>query len=195
MKTGTKLLIAGGVFLFFGNQLLELLGRIGKGGKGGGSGSGSGSGSGGSGQWPNGLPGPGSARGDRNNNPLNLVKSGTAWKNKIPHSQNSDGKFEQFTNRIWGIRAAILNMRTRINGGANTIDKLITVWTSGEPRNDQVNYINYVSEVSGIPKDRVISFNRNDVIRLIQPMALYENGPSKAVGISTEDFNAAWNLI
>jgi len=39
-------------------------------------------------------------RGLRNNNPGNLEKRSTPWQGKVPHSQNTDGRFEQFESML-----------------------------------------------------------------------------------------------
>jgi hypothetical protein len=112
---------------------------------------------------------------------------------------NTDGTFEQFDNRIYGIRAAIKNLRSYFNSGANTIDSIIERWTSGDPdRVGRENYKKYVSRVSGEPRDRPLSWNFENAISMIQPMALWENGLTSgngSGGITVEDFTTAWNLI
>ncbi|WP_051605771.1 hypothetical protein [Polaribacter sp. Hel_I_88] len=50
-------------------------------------------------------------RGLRNNNPGNIEKSNSSWRGKVPHDQNTDGRFEQFQDfegipaMTWGVRA------------------------------------------------------------------------------------------
>ena len=70
------------------------------------------------------LRGKTNIRGLRNNNPGNLEKRTTPWQGKVPHSKNTDGRFEQFESIEMGLRALMINARTLINRGKNTIEKL-----------------------------------------------------------------------
>src|ERR1700741_2538170 len=52
------------------------------------------------------APNPGATnRGLKNNNPGNIHITSQSWKGKIPKTLNTDGSFEQFTEKHWGVRA------------------------------------------------------------------------------------------
>ena len=51
-------------------------------------------------------------RGIRNNNPLNIkfVKR-NKWTGRVPEEQKTDPLFEEFTDMVYGLRAAIVLLR------------------------------------------------------------------------------------
>lgn len=82
------------------------------------------------------------SRGIRNNNPLN-IRRGEAWQGLSEKQQ--DPSFCQFENEVYGIRAAIIIMRTyyyRYN--LSTIEQVITRWAPPEDHNNTEAYINFV---------------------------------------------------
>ncbi len=79
-----------------------------------------------------------SARGYRNNNPLNLRLSSNRWKGKVPASENTDGAFEQFTTMAYGFRAALKNLQSYIDKyHCDTIQSIVTKWV---PASDATTY-------------------------------------------------------
>lgn len=120
-------------------------------------------------------------RGYRNNNPLNIRISNTAWFKKIPLSRNSDGEFEQFEGMKYGYRAALLNVRTQVNRGNDTIRKLIQVWAPDSDGNNSSRYIERICESTGYTPDTVIDpSNRTMMENLVRAMSIVENGPTPA---------------
>ena len=114
----------------------------------------------------------GSARGWRNHNPLNIVKTSDNWIGKI--TPNTDGKFEQFISNIYGYRAACVLLRNYISKGYNTISKIVDRW-SGKSNNTA--YINYVVKETGIPADQVIGRDDwNEITDIMYAMNLFECG-------------------
>lgn len=113
-------------------------------------------------------------RGIRNNNPGNLVITGDAWKGKVPVSQNTDGKFEQFTQPLWGIRAMFIDVRGDIEkDGLNTIRKLITEYAP-QFENNTAAYIQSVVNQVGIgPDARILPVHYLNVLKAI---IRHENG-------------------
>lgn len=113
-------------------------------------------------------------RGIRNNNPGNLVITEIKWNGKVPFSENTDGKFEQFVGPVWGIRAMFMDVRGDIEkDGLDTIRKLITEYAP--PReNNTAAYISSVSKTLGIgPDDRIMPAHYH---KLLQAIILHENG-------------------
>lgn len=96
------------------------------------------------------------SRGVRNNNPGNLVITSSAWIGKIAKSGNTDGRFEQFTEVKYGIRAMIIDIIGDIGKGKNTIRKLISEYAPSF-ENDTNKYVNVVASAVGMNPDKVIS--------------------------------------
>lgn len=115
-------------------------------------------------------------RGYRNNNPVNIRISANNWSGKI--SPNTDGEFEQFIDMVHGYRAALVLLRGKgyINGGLNTIRKMITKFAPAN-ENYTAGYIADVSKMTGIDPDAVISRNDKDALtRIVYAMSIVENG-------------------
>lgn len=91
------------------------------------------------------------ARGMRNNNPLNIVKSKIAWRQKVKCS--TDKNFEQFETLEYGLRAAFKLLRTYyVKHECRTITQIISRWAP-ETENQLVAYIKAVSQRTGIAPD------------------------------------------
>ena len=131
-------------------------------------------------------------RGYRNNNPLNLRISSNAWKGKIPVQQNTDKAFEQFVSMPYGFRANMINMRTLINRGFNTIEQLITKWAPADDGNNPAGYTQRVCKTTGYNKDDIINpQNAEQMQNLAYAMAIVENGSEP----QWDDIQAGWKLI
>lgn len=112
-------------------------------------------------------------RGIRNNNPGNLVITNIDWKGKVPVSQNTDGKFEQFTQPLWGIRAMFMDVRGDIEkDGLNTIRKLITAYAP-KIENNTAAYIQAVVNRVGIGADARIL--QSHYLSLLKAIIHHEN--------------------
>ena len=129
-------------------------------------------------------------RGLRNNNPLNLIRSGNRWKGKV--ASPSDNRFEQFTDIRYGIRAAFINMRTIIKrNNPCTLSRLIEVWAPSF-ENDTQAYIKRVTEISGYKPETVLDgHNATQMIYVAMAMAEVENGRKLDFGL----FATAWQWI
>jgi hypothetical protein len=108
----------------------------------------------------------------QNNNPLNLRSSLlNLWKGELP----SDNDFEKFETWILGLRAGLKNMKHLISDGNNTIQKLVSTWAP-PTENDTEGYIRYVSQDSGIERNRIISFCPDDICPIAIAMVKMESG-------------------
>lgn len=133
-------------------------------------------------------------RGIRNNNPGNIKRGSSQWVGKVPYDQSSDSTFEQFTFYVYGVRAMIRLLRTYIEGGTNTIGKIITRWAPAADGNDPMSYTAHVANKTGIPADQVISFSNTAQIRaIVQAIADFENGTVNAV--PNDVFDYAYSII
>ncbi len=113
-------------------------------------------------------------RGIRNHNPGNLVLTTIAWKGKVPNAQNTDGKFEQFTQPLWGIRAMFMDVRGDIEkDGLNTIRKLLTEYAPKFENNLAAYIQSVVSQVGIGPDARILP---SHYLNLLKAIIRHENG-------------------
>jgi hypothetical protein len=130
-------------------------------------------------------------RGIRNNNPGNIEMTRTLWKGEIPQAQNTDGRFKQFYNYTYGIRAAILNLKSYHKDGYRTIRQMITRWAPPNENKTEA-YIRFVSGYTGIAENTPVSFNRQTVKKLVEAITIKENG---RLYMNDNDFDKAWRLV
>ncbi|AXG72939.1 structural protein [Flavobacterium arcticum] len=133
------------------------------------------------------------ARGLRNNNPGNLIRTSIAWEGKIPHSNSADAKFEQFYELRYGIRAMMRNLITHINKGTNTIEKLISKYAPSF-ENNTTAYINSVVSALGIPKTATLDLSEETIIALCKIIAMIENG-NDSYAITNQDYKDAIAIL
>lgn len=130
-------------------------------------------------------------RGLRNNNPGNIRNSDEIdWTGEV--SLKKDNDFEEFEDIEHGYRAMFILVRNYIlKHGLNTIRGIISRYAPAH-ENHTENYIDIVSNRSGIGADDVISAdNREIMIRVIAAMSYVENG----VEADMSDVIAGWNLL
>ena len=130
-------------------------------------------------------------RGIRNNNPLNIRSSSIQWQGKI--TENTDGTFEQFISLEYGLRAGLVNIRTYIKRDRlDNISVIIPRWAPALDGNDVRAYVRLVSNKSGVPATRRLSYNdRYELCRIVWAMAWVECGQE----ISFSTVEKAWALI
>lgn len=133
-------------------------------------------------------------RGIRNNNPGNLVKTNITWKGKIPHSQNTDSRFEQFKELRYGIRAKMRDIITDIGKGKNTINKLISEFAPAF-ENNTAAYIQSVATALGISGNDEIDLSQETLITLCKAIAYVENGAKAAAMITDKDYQDAIEIL
>lgn len=129
------------------------------------------------------------SRGLRNNNVGNIraVKS-NKWQGKIPIEKNTDaGKsFEQFVSVAYGIRAMLILIGNYINGGFNTIEKVINKYAPPVENNTK-KYIDYVAKKTGVSKDTVISeLDYGMQLNLCRAIIEYENGKDASLILDSD---------
>ena len=92
-------------------------------------------------------------RGIRNNNPLNIRRSGDKWQGL--KAQQEDREFFQFSEMKWGWRAAFVILCKTYYGKykLKTIRALITRWAPPKENNTEA-YIRRVTDRIGIGPDR-----------------------------------------
>jgi hypothetical protein len=115
-------------------------------------------------------------RGIRNNNPGNIeMNKNNDWKGKVPADKNTDGRFEQFTDYKYGVRALIILLNNYIKGSRNTITKIFSAYAPPNENNTKA-YIKFVADRLGVGADDIITANKNNLKELAQAIAKMENG-------------------
>lgn len=119
------------------------------------------------------------SRGERNCNPLNLVR-GIKWKGL--RKEQNDSRFCQFVSMKYGWRAALITLRSYITGlngkrqPRDTIEKIITRWAPPS-ENDTEAYIKCVSAAVGIDRRMKVKWqDRVFVCAICKAMAYQECG-------------------
>ena len=147
---------------------------------------------------------PNLPRGYRNNNPLNIRKSSSAWQGKITPS--GDSAFEQFISMDYGYRAALRTMRTYINKyGANTIEKIISRWAPPS-ENNTLSYISNVCQIinnrlnGAVTPDTIVSAVDGDLLcAMAYAMSIIENGDkeyTRALGLpNMQTIQNGWRMV
>ena len=134
-------------------------------------------------------------RGQRNNNPLNIVVSKSKWVGKVTDPQEKkDSKFEEFTDMKYGIRAAIVLLMNYIKQGTDTVPAIIRRWCPDETAD---TYINIVMKqlkkwFPDFPRRKAIGCHDFEVLmRLVQAMAVVES----QYHIADNEFLEAWLTV
>ena len=128
-------------------------------------------------------------RGLRNNNPLNIRKNSDVFQGEVNPSR--DKEFKQFKTKAHGYRAGfkILSNYYR-KYQLVTIRQMIERWAP-ENENNTEAYIKAVSDYAGISSDENISFDREQMIRVVAGMSKVENGKEAVMS----DIVAGWNML
>lgn len=128
-------------------------------------------------------------RGLRNNNPGNIRRNSDVFQGEINPSR--DKEFKQFKNMAYGYRAMYKILSNYYNKyRLNTIRKMISRWAP-ENENNTAAYVSLVSSYSGIGPDDLISFDREQMIRIVAGMSKVENGREADMS----DVIAGWGLL
>ena len=114
-------------------------------------------------------------RGIRNNNPLNIRHGKSQWVGM--REKQTDKSFVQFTERVYGYRAAFVLILNYIAKGRDTIGKIIIKWAPSSDGNNTQSYIDFVSRTTGIHPYQTLDFHdRNSMVSIVQSMAQMESG-------------------
>ena len=128
-------------------------------------------------------------RGLRNNNPGNIRRNSDVFQGEINPSR--DKEFKQFKNMAYGYREMYKILSNYYNKyQLNTIRKMISRWAP-ENENNTAAYVSLVSSYSGVGPDDLISFDREQMIRIVAGMSRVENG----IEAIMSDVIAGWNLL
>lgn len=113
-------------------------------------------------------------RGIRNNNPFNIiyVKSGNSWLGKkLP---NSDGRFEQFTEMDYGVRAGIVLFRNYIKHHHLYTARQMLRRFAPSSENDLTAYYNFLTRF-GVCLDEQMTYGCPNFWYFLRGICLYES--------------------
>lgn len=116
------------------------------------------------------------ARGIRNNNPGNIVKTKKKWAGEI---DGNDPKFKTFISMNWGIRAIFALLKSyNVKYNLTTLPAIFNKYAPKDNEGtDPVIYANNISKWTGIPKDKKISWtDKETMIKLVYYITKQENG-------------------
>lgn len=128
------------------------------------------------------------ARGIRNNNPLNLRRTNIVWKHE--KIDVSDNEFEEFDSLMWGLRAGLRNMRTKIQQGYKTLGSLVSVWAPPSENNTS-NYIEIVSKETGYESIQDLEFEKDFMFPIVKSMCKIES----KLELTRKLYEEAWENI
>lgn len=110
-------------------------------------------------------------KGIRNNNPLNVEKSGDQWQGMT----GNDGRFVIFSSPFYGIRAAARILKNyRDKYGLNTVAGIINRWAPPSDNNPTQRYADFVATKAGLQVNQVIPTAYYS--RVVSAMIHFENG-------------------
>ena len=132
-----------------------------------------------------------SPRGIRNNNPGNLVQSGSKWKGKLPKHQNKDRRFEMFISFEYGVRAMIKLLQNYMKKDVNTIEKILNKYAPTFENNTKA-YIRKVSKDLNVSQTTKLLPTKNTLQQLVFSIAKVENGGNY---MTKELFEKAYALL
>lgn len=115
-----------------------------------------------------------SPRGERNNNPGNIMRGNSPWEGEVP---GADARFASFATPEAGIRALGKNLLAYQDGhGINTVEGIISRWAPAS-ENDTGAYVRAVSKAAGIgPRDKIDLHDPVTLAGVTKAIIQFENG-------------------
>lgn len=122
-------------------------------------------------------------RGIRNNNPGNIELTGDKWVGLSP--TQTDGRFAQFTEMRWGVRALAITLKNYDRKyGLDTVRGIINRWAPSVENNTGA-YVNAVAQAVGVSPEATIDLDdRDTMFRLVRAIIAHENGRAAALLVS-----------
>jgi hypothetical protein len=134
-------------------------------------------------------------RGLRNNNPGNLVQTSIPWQGKIPLSQNTDSRFEQFYELRYGIRAKMRDIISDYKKGLTSVSDLINEYAPSF-ENNTAAYINTVANMIGFAPTMFIPELTEDLlVKIAKALHFVENGAAYKDYLTDQDYQDALNIL
>jgi hypothetical protein len=116
-------------------------------------------------------------RGERNNNPGNILRDATPWLGMVPEDERRDDRFCEFDTPLHGIRALcrVLLSYQRLDG-CRTPAQIIARYAPG-PENDTDAYLRDVVARTGIGAGETVNLeDEGQLINLARAIIWHENG-------------------
>ena len=136
------------------------------------------------------------SRCERNNNPLNIIKTKSKWLGLKPEWECTDSRFCEFTDPVYGFRAALLLIKSYITKyHCNTIWDIVHRWC---PDGTADMYAHYVAKHSGVKVRQELKWSEESYSELsciVYSMARMEGYSLKSSDITYEEITKAWQMI
>lgn len=115
------------------------------------------------------------ARGIRNNNPLNIRHNrNNRWQGV--YEKQTDPEFVRFASMQFGIRAGFVIIRNYLKGGHKDVASIVSRWAPSSENNTEA-YIRHVCEMSGLSPFQELHFEDKDtMVALVDAMIRVECG-------------------
>lgn len=132
---------------------------------------------------------PGLPLGLRNNNPGDLRASDDHWLGMTGTNQG----FVVFQNCSWGLRALAIDLRSKINAGFNTLEKIIYRFAPPNENNTEA-YLDYMIGATLFSRTQILSATDDTLLKLMKGIVQVEIGMDYFYKLSDADFNEgiAW---
>lgn len=116
-------------------------------------------------------------RGERNNNPGNIVRDGDMW-HGMATDQSGDSRFIVFISPDFGIRAIgkIVNSYY-YKHGLTTVESIINRWAPPVENNTNA-YICDVADKCGVKPDEKFPLTTDNLSHIVKAIIIHENGRS-----------------
>jgi hypothetical protein len=111
------------------------------------------------------------ARGIRNNNPLNIERTADRWQGMA--AEQTDSRFLVFTDARYGYRAGAVILKNYRLRGIRRLREIIQTWAPSFENNVDA-YVNHVAQKVGIAPGDVVEIE--DYPKLFAAMTAHENG-------------------
>lgn len=130
------------------------------------------------------------ARGIRNNNPLNIRHNrNNRWQGV--YEKQTDPDFVQFATMQFGIRAGFVIIRNYIKAGHKDVASIISRWAPSNENNTEA-YIRHVCEMADLSPFQELHFDDKDtMIRLVDAMIRVECGRP----VSQTDIQRGYEMV
>ena len=130
------------------------------------------------------------ARGIRNNNPLNIRHNrNNRWQGV--YEKQTDPEFVRFASMQFGIRAGFVIIRNYIKAGHKDVASIISRWAPSN-ENDTDAYIRHVCEMADLSPFQVLKFeDKPTMLRLVDAMIRVECGKP----VSQVDIQRGYEMV
>jgi hypothetical protein len=130
-------------------------------------------------------------RGIRNNNPGNLRDTTIAWQGEVAPNMKKDKDFEEFTEMKFGVRALLMDLRSDIQKGKNTLHSLLAEFAPGN-ENDTSAYIRFMVDQTPYVEYQTLKPEKEYLWELARGIIRYETGRDI---LTRELFETAYSMM